>query len=360
MKLQNFILVAAAAAAMSSCSNEELDSNLLADSNAISFNAVANKASRANIVNATNEIKNFTVDAFTNSGAKYMDGTIIKNNGSSWVYANDADLRYWPNTGKLNFYAVSPAIIEEGATGYTNEFTATSQTISYTATDEYKGGKKNTDVMYAVAGPQNGGVVELQFHHILSQVIFKAKTELESMTVSINGLRIYNVKSQGTFALPAVDTETPANTKTKLGRWAALTLLTATNNYTVPVNSETLYVNNEAKFINEGDPLLMIPQTLAKWTVDDDKKTITDASFTESYLAIDCKIKQAGQYLVGGESSYTTIYVPFGTTWEPGKRYTYTLIFGGGYDENGNAILTPITFTADVDEWVDAASEVTF
>lgn len=60
---------------------------------------------------------------------------------------------------------------------------------------------------------------------------------------------------------------------------------------------------------------------------------------------------QNGVYLVGAADKYKTLYVPFQTTWEPGKRYVYTLIFGGGYTDQGEQILTPINFTASADEW---------
>ena len=61
---------------------------------------------------------------------------------------------------------------------------------------------------------------------------------------------------------------------------------------------------------------------------------------------------------LGSASEYKTIYVPFGDTWEQGKRYIYTLIFGGGYDEQGEAVLNPIQFNAETTEWVDANSNV--
>ena len=73
----------------------------------------------------------------------------------------------------------------------------------------------------------------------------------------------------------------------------------------------------------------------------------------ESYLEITCKIKQAGVYVFGSESAYKTLYVPFGTTWEIGKRHIYTLIFGGGYDDQGNPILMPINFNAETSDWVE-------
>ena len=74
------------------------------------------------------------------------------------------------------------------------------------------------------------------------------------------------------------------------------------------------------------------------------------AENSQSYLIIDCKIEQNGLLRHNG-----TLYVPFGADWQPGKRYIYTLIFGGGYDENGNPILTPIQFDAETTEWVDDA-----
>lgn len=73
------------------------------------------------------------------------------------------------------------------------------------------------------------------------------------------------------------------------------------------------------------------------------------------------KLTQKEQYVIGSESSYQTIYVPFSnvdattTGWEPGKCYIYTLTFGGGYDDQGKPILTPITFEPSVEDWVDAS-----
>lgn len=100
--------------------------------------------------------------------------------------------------------------------------------------------------------------------------------------------------------------------------------------------------------------MLFVPQPLTKWNV---AHKITDADTNgESYLIINCKIKQKNDYLHGTETQYGTLYVPFGATWEPGKRYIYTLIFGGGYDAQGQAILMPINFEATVEGWKDVTS----
>ena len=105
--------------------------------------------------------------------------------------------------------------------------------------------------------------------------------------------------------------------------------------------------------------MLNIPQTLTAWTVSGDSKTKEQADIAlQCYLEIACKIRQSGAYLLGSASEYKTIYVPFGDTWEQGKRHIYTLIFGGGYDDQGEAVLNPIQFDAETTGWVDADKDV--
>ncbi len=52
--------------------------------------------------------------------------------------------------------------------------------------------------MYAMAKGQtkdmNNGIVKFNFKHILSQVVFKAKTQYDNMQVDINMIKIHNVK----------------------------------------------------------------------------------------------------------------------------------------------------------------------
>lgn len=95
--------------------------------------------------------------------------------------------------------------------------------------------------------------------------------------------------------------------------------------------------------------MFLIPQKLNAWNPSHDINTAKTNK--ESYLSIDCKISIGDVYYSGSESSYGKLYVPFGADWEPGKRYVYTLIFGGGYDEHGQPILTPITFEPSVEDW---------
>ncbi len=106
--------------------------------------------------------------------------------------------------------------------------------------------------------------------------------------------------------------------------------------------------------------MLNIPQELTAWKVSEEAtntKIRADGAH-QCYLSIACKIRQSGAYLLGSASEYKTIYVPFGDTWEQGKRHIYTLIFGGGYTDQGEAVLNPIQFDAETTGWVDADKDV--
>lgn len=49
----------------------------------------------------------------------------------------------------------------------------------------------------------NNGIVKFNFKHILSQVVFKAKTQYDNMQVDIDVIKIHNFKFAGAFTLPA-------------------------------------------------------------------------------------------------------------------------------------------------------------
>lgn len=45
--------------------------------------------------------------------------------------------------------------------------------------------------------------MKFNFKHILSQVVFKAKTQYDNMQVNIKEIKIHNIKMGGVFTLPA-------------------------------------------------------------------------------------------------------------------------------------------------------------
>lgn len=373
MKKVIFGTALASMALLSACSSDnELANVETAANNAIGFHVVGNKAeTRANIIGADNITStDFNVFAFTRNddgtdGNIFMGekanilgqkGIKIDYTKNYWDYANAADIHYWPENTELNFYAVSPGSFEdmEMAGVYGWDINNNTKTISYSPFDEYAGRteKKNLDVMYAITPKQtqktNGGKVHFQFKHILSQVAFKAKTQLENMEVEINEIKIHNPWIKGTYTLPTTSSEN--------GTWALTepTIGDKRGAFTV-VTGKNIKVTSSGADISVATPMLFVPQSLVAWkTNTTTAKPKADADKSgETYLEITCKIKQAGVYVFGSESAYKTLYVPFGPTWEIGKRHIYTLIFGGGYDAQGQAILMPINFDAETTNWVD-------
>lgn len=232
------------------------------------------------------------------------------------------------------------------------------QQISYMGTDTYNTEHKNPaniDLMYAIAKGKTysntSGIVQMQFRHILSQVVFKAKTKYDDMDVEINGMKFHNFQLSGIFTFPEEEATAPTRTD-----WTQTGALKGAK--TIGLNSNTIQITAKdvATNISTDKPLLFIPQVLTAWkTSTTSAKAKIDADTDkESYLEISCRIKQKGEY-VFGKDGFKTLYVPFGATWEPGKRYIYTLIFGGGYDEHGQPILMPINFEAKTSDWVNAA-----
>ena len=367
MKKSTVMLWAIFGALLMGCSDEEIANVETSSRNAIGFNVLSNAAeTRATPTTPSNLTStDFDVFAFTADGTAFMgkvdteyghDGVNIVYKDNKWDYKNANDLRYWPSEA-LDFYAFNPGTVSDDMSAfYRWEASGTSQKISYTCIDEYGAGTHaNYDVMYAIAKGQtkatNNGVVKFKFKHILSQVVFKAKTQYANMRVDIRDIKIHNIRFSGVFTLPAAADGT--------GSWSSPDLTFPHAFTVVKDKSITVEGNTTATDISTSSPMLNIPQELTAWTVSGASKTKKGADDAKQcYLEISCKIQQSGVYLLGSASEYKTIYVPFGDTWVAGKRHIYTLIFGGGYTDQGEAVLNPIQFDAETTGWVDANSNV--
>ena len=372
MKKVIFGTALASMALLSACSSDnELANVETTANNAIGFHVVGNKAeTRANIINTSEDIKktDFNVFAYKNNNGEDGDifmggdkanehrlyGVNIKYTNNKWDYNDPTELRYWPTTA-LNFYAVNP-----GSTGFLSwNFTNETKQISYNCSDEYakdnKGefsSPKNIDVMYAVAKNKtqidNNGIVKFNFKHILSQVVFQAKTQYANMEVIIKALSIHNFYGGGTFTIPKDEREP------SLTDWAPTAIIYHSKDGFTAVMDQSIKVDktDEVTNISTQGPMLFIPQKLTEWDLKGNIDAVNAAKPPkQSYLKITCKIKQSGAYLFGNDTTFGELFVPYGADWQPGKRYVYTLIFGGGHDAQGQAILKPIDFEADVKAW---------
>lgn len=376
MKFGKILAVAVVATVFASCSNEEELANVgKSESNAIRFVGISGLSDTRTTPIGTHNLTstNFDVMAFMSSdnalfmGGKHVSG--VSDHGvkivyktSAWDYDDKDKMAYWPTVGDVDFYAVSPAITDDLVLqGFVYDMTSAAKTISYSTVDEYNSKGTNHDVMYAVTkgrNKKNNGTmpVQMNFKHILSQVVFKAKTTSSILEVDVENVKIHNFVHSGTFTLPAGE---PAMSDWKLSP-------AAKGAYTVKLNAANVKTKNAVVNLSDmNSPLMLIPQKLTKWSTYSAGTAVSILEADKAkkcYLEISMKLKQNDSYLIGSAAEYKTVYVPFdnATGWEPGKRYIYTLIFGGGYDDQGEPILSPITFDAATADWADASADVNF
>lgn len=353
---------AATAALLASCSNEETVEVNQNNPNLIRFSATTENATRADgytpsskVYCNANPVEAFTVFAFDETGKTVIDGDEYTYDGTIYKSANNVE-RYWPKEGKLNFYAVNNGVLS---------FESGKAVVKgYTVAE----GKNGKDLVYAVASASKADVnntidkkVNLNFRHALSQVVFAAKVSQQAkndnLTVNVKGVTVCNVPESGNYeinpALTSVNIDhsgshsandyssvtagvwTPAGDKANFGASLdAYTLISDVVTISAP---------------NSDNALLLIPGNYSAWTKDDNNGT---------YFLVDCQIYQQ---VKATEEKVTVwegqVLVPFSATWEQGKRYLYTFVFGNGtgIDPNNpnNPIFVPISFNVKVDEFVN-------
>ena len=387
MNKKHAIFAAAFGVLLAGCSDVEVANVETSSQNVIGFNVIGSTAeTKATPINSSNlKSEDFSVFCYTTDGDPFLgsvdaeynhNGVRISWNGKKWYYTHPEEVHYWPVDDVLNFYAIYPGTtIGRSDEHYEWEFKSDFQGVHYKCLDEFNTDlpnniqvkHENHDVMYGIAKDQvystHGGVVTFHFKHILSQIVFKARKNLESLTVTIKDIKLHNIKQGGTFAYPDVRYTTAETETSRDDCWSNVDK-SDTYSPSIIRNGDIEVGTDDTDITVSGNsPSLVIPQTVTAWTVSGgDKKTIEEADAAgESYLEVTCVLQQNGQNLTEvDDAGYATIYVPFSADWMPGKRYVYTLIFGGGYDADGNAILDPITFDAAVEEWGDEIHDINY
>lgn len=405
MRINRIMLAAAAVMTLSGCSTDEIANVETSGQNEIGFNVVgsrpgagqanspvlrANPITNTNITNGTG----FDVFAFVSGekgpGALFMgthksetehEGVTFRYNmgTKTWDYDDKSEKAYWP-VKPLDFFAIYPAI-HQNIKFYSAACEDKKETIAYEVTDEFAKDAEdvNRDILYATAFSQtketNGGTVQLQFHHALSQVVFKARTEQPGMEVKVGEVKIHNIKKSGKFTLP--EQHESENDKATAANWT-LDELESANSFHVYEHTSDITVSSDTKpvwisNVNETDPdqsrvTILLPQNIEKWvTTPENPVTIATADQNKRcYLSVQCNIKQKGQTVFCNagqdgklgtqddvQDGLGTMYIPLEVNWNPGTRYIYTLVFGGGFDADGKLILTPISVTPTVEEWGD-------
>ena len=379
MMKKYYLLAAGLLLMLGSCSQDDIvDVNH--DGDEIRFAAVTNGSTRAaDIYNPNNMPASFNVSAMS-QGQVYIAGDVINKTGNSWV--NSTGTRYWPEAA-VDFYAHvnsgSAFMLNNGAPKF-NNFSVATEVGS------------QLDLLYSVKKDQTKteNPVTLNFRHALSQIVFKAKNESENIYVQIKGIKVVNVKGQGTYKFPTVTTdpnlpEESSNNVTSRGSWTleggnvtydveldALTAVEGSKTNPTPVNLTDV----------KGKALMLLPQGTEAWVPETYPAPDAEGN-TNSYLLVDCVIYNvSGEQGVDGtlpgknvclwgtdegEGKWSTkeLAIPVKFYWEEGKKYTYTLVFGngnGGYNPDPDPgtdpdpVLVPISFEITVDEFLDGGN----
>ncbi len=256
--MKKILLVVTAALAITGCSQSEEFENP-AQKAEIQFKTVVGNSTKAAIVTKEN-FMTFAVSGFRTTGAMssdvqltkgFMDDVVVTKNADTnvWEYTNPL---YWPTSGKVQFFATSPAqALNVTSKGY--------PTFDYTV--GAIGDQKDLVVATKQDADNTTTSVVLPFQHALTQVNFSIKGDSKLFTYEVSELKITGVKDKGTFTFGA-----PATT----GTWTDTSTSTNGGTYTyTPVSSIILNTNAEDlnAFVNldtDGSSLFMLlPQDIA-------------------------------------------------------------------------------------------------
>ena len=293
---------------------------------------------RSDVISGTSfpASKSFRVWAFDlTNGSTVIGGDVVSSSGGGvW---STGQRYYWPQANNVLFYMLYPTSLSLGSGG----------TISYTMPTDVT---KQEDVLYdtETANKTDSRIshnaikryaLPVTFHHALSQVSFKGRVSADNpkWTVSVSGITLCNIYGSGTYNIHSRS-------------WNGLNGLTST---AIGIREAgTLVYSAGADPVNltaADGALLVIPQQLTAWD------TKINVSATKgSYLTVSCHINNGTTDIVGSDEKPQTVYVPFdnaGTSWQAGRRYTYTLQFGAGLDADGKEQLYIIVVESEITDW---------
>ena len=321
----------------------------------------------------------------------FADVVTSSGDGSTW---STGSVHYWKNDDESNTFGNNTA---KFLGVYPSDlFTETTYPSTHDLElSSIKDGRKLQDIMVAyntgnrVSNGTSG--VALNFKHVLSQIVIQAANKnTEERKIEIVGVKLANVKQNGTLTFP-----TTATIPTLAGFNPISNVTTPTDIIIKRTSSESpVELTTTAQnimFDGGTGGFMVMPQALSS--------NETPAT-GDNYISVLCRIyKKDGEnwelsypHLAEGatdDGSYAFTSVGISGNWEVGKKYTYTLNFfqgsGGagtvdpdpnpdpnpqpgddpvnedpdpedkGVDQGPTSV--PIYFTVTVDDWQDASGD---
>ena len=325
----------------------------------IGFSAYASRTTKAAQEDVTaSNLNSFNVTAIGNRGIYFENETFSKNEGGVW---ESTKLHFWP-AYPLTFCAYNEPVTTDVVR---TNITVAGQTLTVTPSPTLA---YQEDLVAAYAENQKesdtrNGSLPLNFNHILTQVVVKAKNSSATYTVVVDEAKLANLAGSGTYTF--------SNNK------MTETSGTSTDYFTSRFEPKTLNTEAQEVMTNGGNgKWYLIPQTVIPW-----ERGNNESDEIGTYLALKVKITKVSNKIYpvsGDEFGWMAVPVPTDLKFELGKKYTVTIDFfgnnGAGYvdpespsdlDGDGDAtsdkgkkiIGGVIKFSADVNNWGD--SEIT-
>jgi len=340
-----FAAVGATALMLASCSADESVALNTLDG-AINYTVVADNQTRAaNSYSSNNPPEKFYVWADNHPGIK--GNPITKQADGSYT---DAKTQYWPNDGKqtLSFYAVADGDFALDAKGKVEA--SILRESGMVVVENYQIKEKineQLDLMYAVAKDVNkGDVVSLNFRHALSQICFKAQSEIPNVTITIEKITIGNLQNEGTFTLPTTSTTGTVNdhstslTSSSISEGGGWSDKGGNASYSIEFTSDNVLEadTNKKELTLTGndtkDHKLPTNSNGEKWYANalnllPQEKAITGNGNEDPYFELKLSVTRKGTN--GAEDDVleknTPHKIPINIKWEKGIRYIYTFKF---------------------------------
>ena len=380
-------LTYAALFALTSCTNEINEEGFVDKANTISFNAYSNKtrAVTGDVTSENMKNDNFGVVGY-NGNSIYLGSSNAAiqqtwkadenvTGGGSWEYITQSDLKFWPSSGTMQFFAYFPfsdnATFSESISENGTVMTIPNLTC-------------NHDVLFASTNSSSYQErVPLTFYHAFSKI--------ESLNVEIKG---GNVESAGGSIeiqkVEFINTSTSGSVLVDNSGIASYTAASPNVTLSKDFTSSTKTVNSTSKtaeLINNTDkaegyifatnssssetnPVKGTGKTLWNGTKEVlNNSTLSNGNF--ACLKLTCRVKDNTHYLVGSDSSFGDMYIPLTgtdsnhseiTSFIAGKRYKYNIVWehNVGFTDAGDPILKPILFNvSSVTGWDDVIVTIT-
>jgi hypothetical protein len=308
---------------LTACTQNEIDTPEL---NEVGFNAVVRKNTKAIITGGTfTEDLKFKVwgyytqegdfsDVEATAAPNFMKGVEISYIENEDKWRNATNHYYWPNQGKVGFYAFYPETTVPAFAWNTGATIADYAISSNT---------QETDLMYAYnVGPEQDAL-PMVFNHALSQIEFRYQTNdtYADATVIINSITFKGVDLTADFNFNA-------STQSVTAEWSNNEAQTSDYSYYAQTSAAAVETAQGTPAATYGAPLLFIPQTAAT----------ADVVFTVSMLNTDDI-----EYTFNIALNPVTANNASATEWLMGKKYIYTLNFK----------LDEINFAPSINDWVE-------